>query len=224
MPKAIRLILRAVGGLVFAVVLVLAVVAFWPLNPDELVLNSSPVEDYAEARRQLDELIAAPSKEVSEACRGRVLDHGRKVGTVVVLLHGLTNCPKQFAEFGELAFGAGANVVIPRTPYHGYSDRMTRDLELLDAQSMLDTANRAVDLARGLGERVVVVGLSVNGVTAAWLAQWRSDVDEVVLLAPFFAPQGVGRNWVAPLARLALPAPELVHLVGSRGKRTFGRE
>lgn len=204
-----RRIARWTLGLAAAGSLFFAAVAFWPLNPDELVLTSEPVEDYAEARRQIDELIARPLGEVREACRGRVLDHGRKVGTAVVLLHGLTNCPKQFAAFGQLAHEAGANVLIPRTPYHGYADRMTRDLELLDAQGMLDNANRAVDLARGLGERVVVVGLSVNGVTAAWLAQKRSDVDEVVLMAPFFAPKGVGRDWVAPLARLLYRLPNL---------------
>ncbi len=201
--------LVGLGTVILTLLVVLGVVAFWPLNPDELTMSSKPVETYAESRRQLDDLLSTPLGEISPECRGRVLEHGRKVETAVVLLHGLTNCPKQFATFAEQAFAAGANVLIPRTPYHGYADRLTKNLALLDAQSMLDSANRAVDLAQGLGDRVVVVGLSVNGVTAAWLAQNRSDIDRAVLMAPFFAPKGVDQRWIAPLARTLYRLPNL---------------
>ncbi len=203
------MLLLVVGGGVAFCLLVLGAIGFWPLDPGELTMDSQPVLEYEKARLQLDEVMARPLGEVSEECRGRVFDHGRKTPVVVVLMHGLTNCPKQFAVFGELAFERGANVIIPRTPYHGYADRMTKDLALLDAQSMLDVANRAVDLARGLGERVVVVGLSVNGVTAGWLAQNRSDVDQAVLMSPFFAPHGVAERWVGPLARTLYRLPNL---------------
>ena len=42
----------------------------------------------------------------------------------------------------------------------------------------------AVDIAAGLGDEVRVLGLSMDGVVAAWTAQERSDVDRVVAISP----------------------------------------
>jgi pimeloyl-ACP methyl ester carboxylesterase len=45
-------------------------------------------------------------------------------------------------------------------------------------------ADSVVDIARGLGDSVVVVGLSAGGSIAAWIAQWRGEVQRTVLIAP----------------------------------------
>jgi pimeloyl-ACP methyl ester carboxylesterase len=57
-------------------------------------------------------------------------------------------------------------------------------------------------VARNLGEKVTVIGLSINATVAGWLAQNRPDVDQAVLLAPFLAPRGVPGAALAPLSRL----------------------
>jgi hypothetical protein len=100
----------------------------------------------------------------------------------------LTNAPRQFRKLGEDLFATGANVVIPRLADHGLADRMTDAHATLSAQDLIRYAQYGVDLAQGLGKNVTVVGLSVSGVSAAWLAQNREDIDEVFLLAPFFGP------------------------------------
>lgn len=41
-----------------------------------------------------------------------------------------------------------------------------------------------VDIARGLGNHVTYLGLSVGGLMAAWVAQYRSDVNKAVIIAP----------------------------------------
>ncbi len=124
---------------------------------------------------------------VDPAARSVTLTHGRKTKDVYILLHGLSNAPTQFRQFGDLLYRSGANVVIPRMPYHGYLDRMTEAQEHLTARSMIANAEAALAHAHTLGEHVTVVGLSAGGVTAAWIAQNRPDVDRVFLLAPFFA-------------------------------------
>ncbi len=120
--------------------------------------------------------------------RSIVLTHGHPTERVFVLLHGLTNAPRQFRALGEKLFATGANVVIPRLAHHGLADRLTDAHAALTAQDLIEYAEYGVDLAQGLGQRVIVVGLSISGISAAWLAQNRDDIDEVFLLAPFFGP------------------------------------
>ncbi len=62
--------------------------------------------------------------------------HDAPVRRVFLLLHGLTASPLQFAAFGNLLFDRGANVLIPRLPYHGYGDRLTSALEALTADEL----------------------------------------------------------------------------------------
>jgi carboxylesterase len=123
-----------------------------------------------------------------EGGRTIVLSHGYPTERVFVLLHGLTNAPRQFRELGEKLFATGANVVIPRLAHHGLADRMTDAHAALTAQDLIRYAQYGVDLAQGLGRKVTVVGLSISGISAAWLAQNREDIDEVFLLAPLFGP------------------------------------
>ncbi len=143
--------------------------------------------------------------------RGRsieMLQPGR-APVVYVFLHGVTNSPRQFEQLGAELYKRGASVLIPRMPYHGYTDRLTPELKNFTAQVMLDEANRAIDRARTLGIRVVVAGLSVNGVTAAWVAMNRPDVDTAVVMSPFFAARGMPEWAVAPAGRLFLRIPNI---------------
>jgi len=127
---------------------------------------------------------------------GVTLSHGRKTREVYVLLHGLTNCPPQFRRLADLLYRSGANVVIPRFPFHGYRDRMTDAHQNLSAPLLISTAEAALAQARPLGRKVNVIGFSAGGVTAAWVAQNRSDVNQVMLLAPFFSI-GFLPDWMA---------------------------
>jgi carboxylesterase len=136
-----------------------------------------------------------------------VLSHGHPTERVFVLLHGFTNSPRQFRELGERLFATGANVVIPRLPHHGLSDRLTDAHGDLRATDLILYAETGIDIARGLGRRITVVGLSVSGVSAAWVAHARDDVDEVFLLAPFFGPAVVPDLLTPPLAAALVRLP-----------------
>jgi pimeloyl-ACP methyl ester carboxylesterase len=71
-------------------------------------------------------------------------------------------------------------------PYNGYTDLETTDLRYLTMKDLRDSSATAVDIAHGLGERVTYAGLSVGGTMAAWVAQYRADVDRAILIAPAF--------------------------------------
>lgn len=135
----------------------------------------------------------------------RLLVHGRAAARSVVLFHGFTNCPQQMAELGALFFARGWNVLVPRLPRHGCADRLTTAIAGLTAAELEACADRAFVWAQGLGDAVDVMGISLGGVLAAWIAQLR-PARTALALSPFFAlpvvPVVLSDALVAPMCAL----------------------
>src|SRR5262245_57149729 len=205
------------------VALALLVIAFaWltsPLPRHGLVADPHPAGSYGEALRMIDSLRAAESSAISHECGTRLLTHGGPTRHVVVLLHGLTNCPAQFDSLGRIAFARGANVLIPRLPGHGFADRMTDALARADAVELRAFTDRVLDAAQGLGDSVTVAGLSVGGALTAWAAQERADVDRAVLIAPMLGVAKARGGWTPIVARLAGVLPNTFIWWDSRRKQ-----
>ncbi|MCS7001845.1 MAG: alpha/beta fold hydrolase, partial [Dehalococcoidia bacterium] len=146
-----------------------------------------PTTTYPDALQRFAELRAQDGPGVNPVCRSVLLAHGQRTARVVVLIHGMTNCPAQFATFGQERYHRGDTVLIPRMPHNGLANRMTTDLRRLTAPKLRAFADTIVDIATGLGEQVTVVGLSVGGTVAAWIAQHRVEVASVVAMGPAFA-------------------------------------
>jgi carboxylesterase len=147
---------------------------------------SQPAPDYIAALAQLAALQVLDGPDVNPVCRTQLLTHGHATDRVIVLIHGMTNCPRQFRQLAPLFFEQGYNVLLPRMPRNGLSDRNTRDLAHLSVAELEEFGQQAVDVARGLGKHVTVAGISAGATIAAWLAQYRSDVDAAVPIAPLF--------------------------------------
>jgi pimeloyl-ACP methyl ester carboxylesterase len=105
-----------------------------------------------------------------------------------------------------MLFERGHNVLIPRLPHHGHRDRMTTALARLTQDDLKRSALEACEAARGLGERVEVVGFSTGGTMAAWLAQTQ-PISNAVIVAPFLGSMWLHRRLATPVARLTLRAP-----------------
>jgi hypothetical protein len=185
----------------------LLLTAYLPMPVSFSVPAGPPPANYDTAKIALKKLFAGAPETLSQAGRPRAFLHDQPTENVFVLLHGLTNAPEQFDKLGQILFERGHNVVLPLTPGHGEADLMTDKLGAFTAEAMLDSADEAVTLARGLGRRVTVAGLSINGTTAAWIAQNRADADRVVLLAPFIAPFGLPQWAISPLSNLLVRLP-----------------
>ena len=165
------------------------ILALWPLGDRALPSSPDPADDFDVAVQRFEALVDAET-DVFEPCHSNLLHHGRSTDVVVVLFHGLTNCPRQYLELGQALHAEGANVLITRAPGHGIA---TSDgaalagagaLRSLTAGRLVDFADDTVDLAAGLGDDVRVSGLSMGGVVALWVAQHRDDVERVVAIAP----------------------------------------
>lgn len=165
---------------------------------------SQPARTFAEAQTRIAALQALDDASVRPGSGTALWSHGKKVERAVVFYHGYTNAPPQFARLGEEFFQRGYNVLVPRLPHHGLNDPMTTEQEKLTAEELVQTIQESVDIAQGLGEHVSVCGISCGGVMASWVAQYRSDVDLVVGIAPSaglpFAPM-----WVSTLFRNVAP-------------------
>jgi carboxylesterase len=208
---------------VLIAVLLLAVLWVALAGPSRLpATRSRPASSYTEALARFQALAGRDGQETNPVCRSRLLTRGGRAGRVVVLLHGFTNCPRQFERLGVLLHDAGANVLIPRIVRHGLGDRMTLDLAGLTGRELLDAAGEAVDIARGLGDTVVVVGLSSTAVAAAALAQTRPDIDRAVILAPALAPQRVSAPLARRAATLLIHAPNLFVWWDSKARESLG--
>ncbi len=179
-----------------------------PLAPTGLGSHPHPVAGHEDALRLIDSLRAGDSAAIASECRTRLLDHGARASRVVVLLHGLTNCPAQCDSLARLAYATGANVFVPRLPHHGCADRMTDALERMRAGELCVFTDRVLDAAAGLGDTVIVAGLSIGGVLAAWAGEERADVGRAVVIAPMIGwARAPGPRPTAFLTRLAGALP-----------------
>lgn len=184
-----------------------AVLLVVPLPVPRFPSRPRPAASHDEALRRVAAIRARDGAEVAAECRTLLLDHGARAPRAVVLLHGLTNCPEQFRVLGERLHAGGANVYVPRLPEHGLADRMTTALGRLRASALTAATDEAVDVARGLGDSVIVVGLSIGGTMAAWAAQERADVTRAVPLAPLLGAGPAARVPTGVAMRLGLALP-----------------
>jgi carboxylesterase len=157
---------------------------------------------YAEAESRLERFLQRDHDKIGELGKTILLSHGARTARAAVLLHGMSASPTQFIEVARVLHERGYNVLVPRLPRHGYGDRLTEALAELSAAELKDMATEAAEIAHGLGDRVTIVGFSLGGLLAAWIAQFHR-VEKVVCIAPFF-----GVAWMphafAPMAAWAL--------------------
>ena len=198
-----------------AVVILLVAAFIWlsllPIEPLSPQGGAPPAASYADA---IVAFAALRERESAMAlhprCGSMLLTHGQKVERVVVFFHGLTNCPAQADELAPFFFAEGYNVLVPRLPGHGEADPLTMALADITAENLADTAASSIALAHGLGEDVIVLGLSAGGTMAAHQAQNDGTIATSLAVAPFFAPSIVPQ-WAAPAAtNLLLRMPNLM--------------
>ncbi len=143
-----------------------------------------PTRTYEEAVARVHTLQAKDNSAVRRDSGTRFHTQGKKVARAIVFYHGYTNAPPQWDMLSQEFVKRGYNVLVPRIPYHGINDPLTAEQAKLKAGDLAATVQESIDIARGLGEHVTVCGISCGGVMTAWAAQYRSDVDLALGIAP----------------------------------------
>jgi esterase/lipase len=176
--------LLALFGILFAY---FGMLSLLPIKPLALQSSASPVSDYETALARIEKIQTEEraDKRINPICVSTLMSHGHQAEKAIVFFHGYTSCPEQFRLLGEKFFAQGYNVFIPRLPRHGPANRLSHELAELTAEELVGFANAMLDIAQGLGKKIIVAGLSGGGTMALWLAQQRADIDLAVALAPF---------------------------------------
>ncbi len=184
-------------GVLFALGFVL------PVSPVRYELAPDPADSFAEAVQRIETLQQGETG-VKSDCRTIFLHHGEKTTRTVVMLHGFTSCPYQYHQLAEELHAAGFNVVVPLLPEHGLAGPEVHPLRELRSEDALALTNQVVDAAHGLGDHVTVMGISYGGALATWLAQNRSDLQQVMILSPAYGLRMVP-SWLQRPAMTLLP-------------------
>lgn len=159
---------------------------------------------------------------IPAAARSRLIEPDGPARATVVLWHGFTNAPPQFAQVAEALAASGLRVLLARMPHHGQADQLTRDLANLTVGELVDHVSSCIDVAVGFGDPVWVVGLSAGATLAAWAAAGRPEVSRLVLLGPLVAPKGLPLSVVRALVRFPRLVPNIYFWWDPRRKANLG--
>jgi len=163
-------------------------------------------DTYERSQQLLEQLRRRDTERIALASRTIALVHGRRTEKATVLFHGLSTSPMQFAAIALTLHQGGHNVLVPRLPKHGHADRMSDALARLTAADLRGIATQSLEIARGLGERVTIAGLSLGGLLAAWLAQ-NESFDRAVPIAPYMGLALLPDRLAPRVMRWALAGP-----------------
>lgn len=154
------------------------------LNSGDAPASVLPPLDYQEAVASISLRLSSDDSVVVRNEGTILLTRGYRTAHAFLLLHGFTDSPTQFKSVGESLFDAGHNVYIPRLPHHAERHSPVRALGRVRAGELASFGDSVVEVTRGLGDTVVVVGFSAGGTVAASIAQRDVGVRRVVLIAP----------------------------------------
>jgi esterase/lipase len=195
-----------VWGVIWRTALIaLSLIAFVPTNTSSLGPRVRPATSYETAMLLAQELESKDSLATADG-KSVVRVHGHRTPRVVVFFHGLTNSPRQYRTLADSAYEAGANVIVPRLPWHGLTGGTASNLGKMRADALRDVADAAINIASGLGDTVIVFGVSLGGNVAAWVAQFR-PVQRVVIASPALGLSHLSTTWQTPTMNIMLRVP-----------------
>ena len=200
----------AVGAALAGVVAALGLTGIGIKRP---VSHPDPAQSVDDAWQRVEALRTAEEGSIHSAGHTTLLTPADPApGTpTVVLMHGLTMTPDQFAWVGGVIRDAGYRVLLPRMPDHGRTDGSSTALADARAEDLTGWADSVIDIAAGFGGPVWVLGLSAGGLMASWCARVRPEVTRVAAIAPFAAPAGYPWAAVRAAARLEGRLPTKMH-------------
>jgi esterase/lipase len=194
--------------LMLGIVLAIVFTILTPWSISNISSHPRPTHSYAEALQRVEILRAQEPPDMNPVCQLQLLTHDKKVDRAIILVHGYTNCPQQFRDLGQRFYDLGYNVLIAPLPHHGLADRMTDAHAQLKAEELAAYADETVDIAQGLGEQVIMMGISAGGVTTAWAAQNRSDIDLAVIISPAFGFKQIPTPLTAAMMNIYMFLPD----------------
>lgn len=198
--KFIRTVIIIVLSIVGLAIIGVAAIYLWPLRSAYLQTGQPGTNpNYERSLADYEKVVESERRQpVLEDCDSALYSHGDTTAKSVVMFHGVTACPKQFAGLAEKFFDAGYNVYVPRAPRHGLVDKNLHGE--VRSKELVDYVNQSITIGDGLGDEVGVVGLSGGGMLATWATEYRPEVSRTLVLSPFYEPAAAqAPKWQLPL-------------------------
>jgi pimeloyl-ACP methyl ester carboxylesterase len=151
--------------------------AFFLMILFPLVLKAATWDDYlAEKRLNVSDERHLPYQ----------LSHGHKTAVSVLLIHGIYSSPLYFKGMAEAYFKAGYNVVTILLPGHWEKDFYS--ISKITEDAWIKEADRGFELAKELGDKVLLSGHSLGGLLSVEQANKRQpdEVAGLVVVSPAF--------------------------------------
>src|SRR5256885_3066664 len=92
--------------------IILGLAAMVPATTGDVRSHPRPTRDYSDAVARARGQIAADDSIAAPGGSTILLTHGRRTPRAVVLLHGFTDSPRQFAALAESLYAQGDNVLV----------------------------------------------------------------------------------------------------------------
>lgn len=149
---------------------------------------SARAEDKFElALRSIENLQAEESKTITESKHTtQIYSHGKKTKYVLLSLPGLHESPFHLQGLNNFFYNEGANVVSLHLPGHHQKDENA--IHEVKAKEWSDAVNNAINMAKELGDELMVLGYSTGGGLAIQAALQRpEDIKQLYLFAPSMA-------------------------------------
>lgn len=176
---------KLTGVLVVFISLLTIIAGSIPVSIEDLESNPNPTSSYDEAMARFDAITSKEKPIINDAGSSLLMTHGEPTGQVYVLIHGITNSPRQWEEFGQSLHEQGNNVLILRMPYHGLKSHNVGELSALSVADLRDYADDAIDIAVGLGKEITAIGISGGATVVCWIGQNRLEVTTIIPISPF---------------------------------------
>jgi esterase/lipase len=197
--------MSTLGAILTGALILLGLAAFIPTNTNTLASRQQPASSYESALLLAKELQRSDSDATPEG-KTVVRVHGQRTPRVVVFFHGLTNSPRQYRALADSVYNDGSNVIIPRLAWHGLAGGTASNLGKMTADDLTRIADLTVNAATGLGDTVIVFGVSLGGVLTSWVAQNRT-VDRAVIASPALGLSHLSTTLQTPAMNVMLRAP-----------------
>jgi esterase/lipase len=164
----------------------------------------------------------ASERDIKPQCHSRLLEPTRAPRGVIVLLHGLGTCPAQMQALAALLVSDGYAVYVPLLPHHGEVGGTGSTLNGLTEQDYRRFGDRTVDVVRGLGVPVTVLGISAGADVATWIGLHRKDVDSTISVSPVLGFGRVPAFATTGFMNLFARAPSIAFGYGTKLPHRYG--
>lgn len=152
-----------------------------------LAATAPKAENFGTFEAHVSKVVARENRDIPLAKhQTRLMSHGHLTEHVVLIFHGLHASPEAMADIAEAYFNRGSNVI--NVNLAGHFRRDPKSIAEVSYRDWIRQSEAYMKLAKSLGKKLTLVGMSTGGTLATRLSlRYPDDVSSLVLIGPALA-------------------------------------